>query len=118
MSGVSCIRYHIKIISLVERFLELPRIILFENGGVHKIYISSADWMTRNMDYRIEVGCPVNDADARQMIIDILELQFEDTLKARVIDEAQSNAYVKRGNRKKLRSQIQIHQYLSAKEAK
>lgn len=116
--GVEGLSENIEIISIVDRFLEHPRIMVFENGGDRKIYISSADWMTRNMDYRIEVGCPVNDPDARQMILDILELQFEDTLKARVIDKSQSNAYVKRGNRKKLRSQIQIHQYLSAKEAK
>jgi polyphosphate kinase len=116
--GVPGLSENIEIISIVDRFLEHPRIMVFENGGERKIIISSADWMTRNMDYRIEVGCPVNDPDARQMILDLLELQFEDTLKARVIDKTQSNAYVKRGNRKKLRSQIQIHQYLSAKEAK
>ncbi|WP_371194240.1 polyphosphate kinase 1 [Glaciecola sp. SC05] len=115
--GVKGMSENIEIISIVDRFLEHPRIMVFENGGDRKIYISSADWMTRNMDYRIEVGCPVNDPDARQMILDILELQFKDTLKARIIDEAQSNAYVKRGNRKKLRSQIEIHKYLSAKEA-
>jgi polyphosphate kinase len=108
---------NIKIISIVDRFLEHPRIMVFENGGDRKIFISSADWMTRNMDYRIEVGCPVNDPDARQMIIDLLELQFTDTLKARIIDQTQSNAYVKRGNRKKLRSQIQTHQYLADREA-
>lgn len=116
--GVKGMSENIELISIVDRFLEHPRIMVFENGGDRRIYISSADWMTRNMDYRIEVGCPVNDPDARQMILDILELQFEDTLKARIIDKTQSNAYVKRGNRKKLRSQIQIHQYLSAKEAK
>lgn len=109
---------NIEIISIVDRFLEHPRIMVFENGGDRKIFISSADWMTRNMDYRIEVGCPVNDPDACETIVDILEMQFQDTLKARVIDQNQSNAYVKRGNRKKLRSQIQIHQYLSDKEAR
>jgi polyphosphate kinase len=81
------------------------------------VFISSADWMTRNMDYRIEVGCPVYDENAKQMLVDLLELQFQDTLKARIIDAEQTNAYVKRGNRKNLRSQIQTHQYLSKKEA-
>jgi polyphosphate kinase len=116
--GVEGLSENIEIISIVDRFLEHPRIMVFENGGDRKIYISSADWMTRNMDYRIEVGCPVYDDDARQMIVDLLELQFKDTLKARVIDDEQSNRYVNRGNRRKLRSQIQIHQYLSAREAK
>nr|WP_179952541.1 polyphosphate kinase 1 [Ningiella ruwaisensis] len=116
--GVEGLSENIEIISIVDRFLEHPRIMVFENGGDRKIYISSADWMTRNMDYRIEVGCPVNDPDARQMILDLLELQFQDTLKARVVDAEQSNHYVKRGNRKKLRSQIETHQYLSKREAK
>lgn len=108
---------NIKIVSIVDRFLEHPRIMVFENAGDKKVYISSADWMTRNMDYRIEVGCPVYDETAKQTIIDLLELQFKDTLKARVIDETQTNAYVKRGNRKHLRSQIETHAYLSKKEA-
>lgn len=114
--GVKGMSENIQVISIVDRFLEHPRIMVFENGGDRKVIISSADWMTRNMDYRIEVGCPVYDEDAKQMLIDLLELQFQDTLKARVIDAEQTNAYVKRGNRKNLRSQIQTHQYLSMRE--
>jgi polyphosphate kinase len=115
--GVSGLSENISIISIVDRFLEHPRIMVFENGGDAKVYISSADWMTRNMDYRIEVGCPIYDDEAKQTIIDLLELQFKDTLKARVIDAQQQNHYVTRGNRRKLRSQIATHQYLSKKEA-
>jgi polyphosphate kinase len=114
--GVKGRSENIEVISIVDRFLEHPRIMVFENGGDRKVFISSADWMTRNMDYRIEVGCPVFDEDAKQMIIDLVELQFQDTLKARVIDENQTNEYVKRGNRKNLRSQIQTHEYLTKKE--
>ncbi|MFW8590509.1 polyphosphate kinase 1 [Glaciecola sp. 2405UD65-10] len=114
--GVKGLSENIEIISIVDRFLEHPRIMVFENGGDRKVYISSADWMTRNMDYRIEVGCPVYSEDAKQMIVDLLELQFQDTLKARVIDAEQTNQYVKRGNRKKLRSQIQTHHYLTQRE--
>ncbi len=116
--GVKGLSENIEIISVVDRFLEHPRIMVFENGGNRKVFISSADWMTRNMDYRIEVGCPVYDEEAKQMIVDLLELQFKDTLKARVIDETQCNEYVKRGNRKKLRSQIATHDYLTQKERK
>jgi polyphosphate kinase len=89
---------------------------IFEGGGDRKVYISSADWMTRNMDNRIEVGCPVYDKGLQQRIVDIMELQFKDTLKARVIDKDQSNKYVRRGNRKKLRSQIEIYDYLKKLE--
>lgn len=108
---------NIEVISIVDRFLEHPRIMMFNNGGEKRVFISSADWMTRNMDYRIEVGCPVYDSDAIQLIEELLELQFKDTLKARVIDEHQVNNYVKRGNRKKLRSQIETHSFLTRKEA-
>ncbi len=111
--GVKGLSENIKVVSIVDRYLEHPRIMIFENGGNKKYYISSADWMTRNMDYRIEVGCPVRDPEAQKIIDDMLELQFQDTLKARVIDQLQVNEYVKRGNRKKLRSQIAIHSYLS-----
>lgn len=110
--GLPGISDNISIISIVDRFLEHPRVMVFEGGGQRKVYISSADWMTRNMDNRIEVGCPVYDKRLQQQIVDVLELQFRDTLKARVIDKEQTNRYVRRGNRKKLRSQIEIYDYL------
>ncbi|MDO6692760.1 polyphosphate kinase 1 [Aliiglaciecola sp. 3_MG-2023] len=107
---------NISIISIVDRFLEHPRVTVFTNGGKPKVYISSADWMARNMDNRIEVGCPIYDDDLKQQIIHILELQLKDTIKARVIDAEQTNNYVKRGNRKKLRSQVEIYHYLKSLE--
>ncbi|GFD88327.1 polyphosphate kinase [Tenacibaculum sp. KUL152] len=116
--GIKGISDNIEIISIVDRFLEHPRVMIFEGGGDRKVYISSADWMTRNMDNRIEVGCPVYDKGLQQRIVDIMELQFKDTLKARVIDKDQSNKYVRRGNRKKLRSQLEIYDYLKKLEEK
>ncbi len=115
--GVKGLSENIHVISIVDRFLEHPRIMMFENGGDKRVFLSSADWMTRNMDHRVEVGCPVYDPDAIKMIEDLMDLQFKDTLKARIIDEHQVNNYVKRGNRKKLRSQIETHSYLTKKEA-
>ena len=114
--GIKGISDNIEIISVVDRFLEHPRVMIFEGGGDRKVFISSADWMTRNMDNRIEVGCPVYDRDLQQQIVDMIELQFKDTLKARQIDAAQTNQYVRRGNRKKLRSQIETYNYLKARE--
>jgi polyphosphate kinase len=114
--GVKGLSENISIISVVDRFLEHPRVMVFENGGDKKMFISSADWMTRNMDFRIEVGCPIYDPDLKNKILDILNLQFQDTLKARVIDKEQTNKYVTRGNRKNLRSQIETYHYLKAKE--
>ena len=68
------------------------------------------------MDNRIEVGCPVYDRTLQQRIVDIMELQFNDTLKARVINSEQTNNYVLRGNRRKVRSQIEIYDYLKQLE--
>ncbi|MBB66262.1 MAG: polyphosphate kinase 1 [Rickettsiales bacterium] len=116
--GLKGISENIEIISIVDRFLEHPRVMVFEGGGERKVFISSADWMTRNMDNRIEVGCPIYDKNLQQRIVDIIDIQFRDTLKARVIDKEQSNKYVARGNRKKLRSQIEIYDYLVKEEEK
>ncbi|WP_293751508.1 polyphosphate kinase 1 [uncultured Paraglaciecola sp.] len=114
--GVKGLSENISVISVVDRFLEHPRVMVFENAGDKKMFISSADWMTRNMDFRIEVGCPIYDEDLKRRIMDILHLQLKDTLKARVIDKEQTNQYVPRGNRKNLRSQTEIYRYLKALE--
>jgi polyphosphate kinase len=114
--GIKGLSENISIISVVDQFLEHPRVLVFESDGEQKMFISSADWMTRNMDFRIEVGCPIYDPDLKQKIMDILDIQFRDTLKARVIDKEQVNKYVKRGNRRKLRSQIETYKYLKASE--
>ncbi|KJY88132.1 polyphosphate kinase [Vibrio neptunius] len=110
--GVEGVSENIKIISIVDRFLEHPRVIITHNDGDQQVYISSADWMTRNIDYRIEVAAPVRDQRLKQRIIDIINIHFTDTVKARWIDKEMSNTYVPRGNRKKVRSQIAIYDYL------
>ena len=102
----------IRVISIVDRFLEHPRVMIFGNNGDEKVYISSADWMTRNLDHRVEVGVPIYDEKLKQLIVDVLELQFKDRTKARIIDSEQKNHYVRRGNRKKIRSQIAIYDHL------
>lgn len=107
---------NIQVISIVDRFLEHPRLMIFENAGDKKVYISSADWMTRNIEHRIEVTCPIYDEKLKQRIVDIFELQFKDTTKARIIDAEQKNDYVPRGNRKKLRSQIETYNYIKKLE--
>ncbi len=110
--GIEGVSDNISIISIVDRFLEHPRCLVFHNGGDPEVYLSSADWMTRNLDYRLEVGVPILDAKLKKRVIDILEIQFSDRCKARVIDEQQSNSYVKRGNKKKVRSQMAVYDYL------
>lgn len=110
--GVKGLSENISVISIVDRFLEHPRVLVFENAGDKRVFISSADWMTRNMDFRIEVGCPIYDKSLIAQIVDILQIQFQDTTKARIIDQDQTNKYVRRGNRKKLRSQIETYDYI------
>ncbi|MGL5306670.1 MAG: polyphosphate kinase 1, partial [Aeromonas veronii] len=115
--GVPGLSDNIKVISIIDRFLEHPRVMVFHNKGNPQLYISSADWMSRNIDGRIEVGTPIYDERLKQRIMDILELQLSDTCKARVIDADQQNEYVKRGNRRKIRSQVAIYDYLKRIES-
>ncbi|WP_421152623.1 polyphosphate kinase 1 [Aeromonas dhakensis] len=115
--GVPGLSDNIRVISIIDRFLEHPRVMVFHNKGNPQLYISSADWMSRNIDGRIEVGTPIYDERLKQRILDILELQLGDTCKARVIDADQQNEYVKRGNRRKVRSQVAIYDYLKRIES-
>ncbi|EGR2189778.1 TPA: polyphosphate kinase 1 [Vibrio parahaemolyticus] len=110
--GIESVSENIRIISIVDRFLEHPRVVITHNDGDPQVYISSADWMTRNIDHRIEVAAPVRDPRLKQRIIDITNIHFTDTVKARLIDKEMSNSYVPRGNRKKVRSQVAIYDYL------
>ncbi|MFT8211066.1 MAG: polyphosphate kinase 1 [Symbiopectobacterium sp.] len=107
---------NIQVISILDRYLENDRVYVFHNGGDNKVYISSADWMTRNIDYRIEVAAEVLDPALKKQILDTLDLLFSDTVKARIVDKELSNRYVARGNRRKVRAQTAIHEYLKALE--
>ncbi|HLU81046.1 MAG TPA: hypothetical protein VK010_03150, partial [Flavobacteriaceae bacterium] len=100
--------------SIVDRFLEHGRIYLFHNGGDEKIYMGSADWMNRNLDRRIEVLTPIYDKDIAAELKDILHLQLNDNVKARIQDAEETNQYV-RGGKKKIRSQYAIYEYLRKK---
>lgn len=116
LAGVPGISDNIKIRSIVDRYLEHARVSLFYAGGKRKMFLTSADWMTRNIDHRIEVGCPILDKTVRKLIKDQLDIQWRDNTKARVLDPEQSNQYVTRGNRKKIRSQMAIYDYLKQLE--
>ncbi|SFJ92608.1 polyphosphate kinase 1 [Succinivibrio dextrinosolvens] len=112
-AGVPGLSENIYITSIVDRFLEHPRVMLFNNGGNEELYISSADWMRRNLDLRIEVGTKILDPDLKERIKAILILQQKDNRKARIVDADQVNNYVQAGpNEKQIRSQIEIHDYL------
>lgn len=107
---------NVEIVSIVDRLLEHPRAMIFHAGGEQKVFMMSFDFMTRNLDRRVEVGCPVYDPSAKQRLLDVFEMQWSDTTKARVIDKEQSNYYKPRGNKRKMRSQIEIYDYFKALE--
>ncbi|MFT6288114.1 MAG: polyphosphate kinase [Alcanivorax sp.] len=114
LPGVKGISENIRGISIVDRYLEHPRAYVFYNRGKSRYYIGSADLMTRNLDYRVEVLVPVLDEEAQNMIQNILDQQWHDNVKARVLDQNQVNEWV--DNKKKgarIRSQETIHRYLS-----
>lgn len=107
---------NIRVISIVDRYLEHDRVYIFDNGGDKKVFLSSADWMTRNIDYRIEVAVAILDPVLKQRVLDIIAILFSDTVKARIIDKELSNRYVPRGNRRKVRAQQAIYDYIKSLE--
>jgi len=112
--GVEGMSENIEAISVVDKFLEHPRAFIFGNGGDPKVYISSADWMTRNIDYRVEVGCPIYDEDVKQELIDTFEISWKDNVKARVFSKMQDNAY-RDDDKPILRSQFAVYDYYQKK---
>lgn len=97
--GISGLSDSIEVISVVDKWLEHVRVYWFANGGVDRVYISSADWMKRSFDFRVEVGCPIADPNLRREITDIFEIYWNDHSKARILDGDQTNRYRRlRGN--------------------
>lgn len=114
--GVEGVSENIHVTSLVDRYLEHARIYLFGNAGNPRMYLASADWMTRNLDRRVEVVFPVYDSDVFQELRDILDLQLADNCKARILDADRHNVYVGRdGDGQEVRAQRDIYVLLTQK---
>jgi polyphosphate kinase len=105
-------------ISIIDEYLEHARIFIFHNGGKEKVFISSADWMVRNLDHRVEATCPILDQNIQQELKDILNIQLSDNVKARWLDNELTNKYKRDKSQKKIRAQIEIYSYLHQKIAK
>ena len=106
----------VKAVSIVDEYLEHARVWIFHNNGKERMYISSADWMVRNLDHRVEDSCPIFDPEIRKELKDIITIQLKDNVKARVLNNALSNDYKEGENgEEKIRSQYETNFYLHNK---
>ncbi|WP_283636692.1 polyphosphate kinase 1 [Aquaticitalea lipolytica] len=108
--GIKDMSENIEVISIIDKFLEHTRLLIFCNDDKPKVYISSADWMTRNIENRVEVTCPIYDEDIKQELLDIFEICWNDNVKARIINSTQDNPYV-RNKLPKTRTQFATYNY-------
>jgi polyphosphate kinase len=106
---------NIRITRIVDMFLEHARIWYFHNDGEENLFLTSADWMRRNLSRRIETAFPILVPEIKQEIIDILEIQLKDNVKACYIDENLNNIFKHDTNPEKTRSQLTIYEYLRNK---
>lgn len=121
--GICCLKpnktyaKNIRIIRIVDQFLEHGRIFYFHNLGEKLLYLSSADWMNRNIHRRIECAFPIQDKKIKKEIIDILNIQLQDNVSARLLDGKLNNLPIPiNGKTKKIQSQKEIFAYLNKKE--
>ena len=110
--GVEGMSSNIEAISIVDKFLEHTRIYIFGNDGEEKLFISSADWMPRNIEHRIEVTCPIYDQDIKNELRSYMEIQWSDNVKARILNDKLDNRFRINRSKKKIRTQWQIYEYL------
>jgi polyphosphate kinase len=113
--GVPKLSQNIEAITIVGRFLEHSRIMVFANAGAELFYLSSADWMERNFDHRIEVACPIFDRELQREIMTMLQIQLRDNTKARHITPTKSNQYVTGNPNLKLNSQTETYKFFKDK---
>ena len=106
---------NIRVTRIVDMFLEHSRIWYFYNDGEEDLFLTSADWMRRNLNRRIETAFPILNAEIKQCIIDILKIQLQDNVKACLIDEHLYNNFKRDDNPVKVRAQLAIYEYLKNK---
>ena len=110
--GVKGLSENIKAISIVDRFLEHARIFIFHNDNDEEIYLSSADFMTRNLSNRVETAFPIFDPLLKKIVRDVINLQLTDNVKARIINAHQDNEYRRDKNSVAIRAQLETYFYL------
>ncbi|MFA7379779.1 MAG: polyphosphate kinase 1 [Bacteroidia bacterium] len=112
--GVKKLSENVEVISIIDRYLEHARVYIFGNEGKEKMFLSSADWMQRNLNNRIEVAFPIHDRSIQKQIKDIINIQLKDNCKARIIDKSQSNHYKAQDNQNPIRAQYAIYSYIKS----
>ena len=112
--GVKAMSENIEVISIVDKYLEHPRVYIFENGGDSKVYLSSADFMTRNIENRVEVAVPIYDPSLKKEIIDVFQIAWNDNTKARKLNGEKQNEFVV-NDKEVVRSQWNIYDYYAEK---
>lgn len=113
--GIEGVSENIKVVSILDRYLEHTRVLVFGNGGNELMYISSGDWMGRNLDRRVEVGAPIYDNEIKADIRKTLDFQLNDNQKARIIDDDQNTNIYKKSGSEKVRSQKATHEFYAEK---
>ncbi len=113
--GVKGLSENIEAISIVDNYLEHSRIYIFGNAGDPEVFISSADFMTRNLDARVEVTCPIYDPEIRKELIETFEIGWKANVKARIHSADLLNRYRKRGDEKPFRAQQEMYNYYQNK---
>ena len=112
--GIEGLSENIEVISIVDRFLEHPRVMIFENNDDPKVFISSADFMTRNIYERVEVGCPIYDSEIKKQIIEIFSIAWNDNIKSRNVNHNNNISKSNKTNKKRIRSQWETHEYFKS----
>lgn len=112
--GLEGLSENIEVISIVDRFLEHPRVMIFENNDDPKVFISSADFMTRNIHERVEVGCPIYDSEIKKQIIEIFSIAWNDNIKSRNVNHNNNISKSNKTNKKRIRSQWETHEYFKS----
>lgn len=115
MTDTKKTKQQVTAISIVDEYLEHARVMIFHNLGNEKIYLSSADWMVRNLDHRVEAAIPVTDPQICAEIKEIIHIQLRDNVKARILNNELTNNYVPSAGKRQVRSQIETYHYLHKK---
>jgi polyphosphate kinase len=113
--GIKGLSENIEAISIVDNYLEHARVYIFANGGDPDVFISSADFMTRNLDARVEVTCPIYDEDIKKELIKTFEIGWKANVKARIHSNDLANNYRRRGDEKPFRAQLEMYNYYQMK---